>query len=358
MTLILSSTAEGNQINEAELQNIVQSMSTVGGTKPPGTTEAKVPPAVDRIQKPSAPKEKKSLSEKIREQKERLRQTNPPINTAAKSGSKFKSAAAATRTNYHRGPVVPTKQRERPFNFTRKAPQTKQTAEEQKPVRPRPVVRQTMTTQKKSPAGYSQKHNEKLRRYRQEAATTQRLEGDEQPLQREGEEEPRFDPDDYTKTATAFNPSTSLTQSFFQRAGSLAARGCAEDASFTERLLVDNNMVNVAKRKGMEIPARALSTEERAFSKCTFKPKLYKDKFSGVQPRLMSHYDQAALASANRKVPKNEQLLSTSTLNRSYQSAMFEPCMPMHSSRGSCVGLDTSGNRRSLCNIVRVSNNC
>ena len=335
--LLERSTAEDNRIKESELQSIVKSMESLSA-KQAEVTVHKQPAKVHKEEKKET--QTKSLSDKIREQKEKLKQSG-----VGKKESKVHPAKRSPiltrnpvpRSNYHRtGMPVPKLNlnrrnivgktdteagQERPEELVTHHKSSKNAERQRKPV---------VSPVHKPAVGYSKRHENKIRQLQHEEAEVQGQ-----------NEEPCFDQDDYTKTATAFNHSLSLSQSMFQRAVSAANRGCPEDVSFTERLLVENSMVNVAKRKGMQIPTRALSTEERAFSRCTFKPDMFKSpqKYTNIQPRLLSHLEQPT--TETKKVPKTEQVLST--LNRSYQSTVLD-------SAGTYKGGQRQPiNRRTLC---------
>ncbi len=339
---------EDNQIKESELQSIIQSMETIG-SKP-------VPAAPSTKPANSSPPEPKSLSEKIQEQKRKLKQQAPVAKKESKKAAA--PALAVPRKNPRRITTGAATQRD--FRFSRKGstknPDMESGQELQQPSpehlsrgrpRPQPPTQKARspTTSGNSAGSYTQKHVEKMRRT--QYAIDGRVVAPPAP-----EEEPRFDLDDYTKTATAFNPS--LTQSFFQRNNSVSNRVGVEDVSFTERLLVENSMSNVAKRKGLQIPQRAMSTEERAFSQCTFRPELYKSpqKYSKVQPRLLSHFEQPPVDA--KRIPKAEQVMPS--LNRSFQSVLMAPLPARINSGGGGAGPRLPSSRRSLCKSIFLRN--
>jgi hypothetical protein len=114
-----------------------------------------------------------------------------------------------------------------------------------------------------------------------------------QAIERADEE--RFDRLDYTKSAAAFNVSTGLGQTQFPRATSITTGPHAlEEPSFTERLLQENSMTRLAKRKELAVPARAMSTEERLFRQCTFHPMMLKSpqRYANIKPRLLAHFKE------------------------------------------------------------------
>ena len=332
-----------NQIKENELETIIQTMEKINSSPAPAAVK-KPQPAPKQDLKNAA----KSLAEKILEQKKKLKDGLPrrEVEKAQNQDS--------TRKNYHKANVVGvTTQRGEPTKNTSKHPiirrgsVKKGDAESgQEEVKPSLLKRKEVKKcnakeqQESAQEGYTRRYDERMRR-----ATMNAVEGTTAAASKKGEG-PRFDVDDYTKTATAFNPTANLSNSIFQRPGSNNVGG-GEDVSFTERLLVDNSMQNVAKRKGLQVPPRAMSTEERVFSKCTFRPEMYKSpqKYSNVQPRLLAHFDEPPVDL--KKLPKNEQTMPS--LNRSFQSMLMEPM----SSRA-VQGIRQMG-RRSLCILLYIT---
>ncbi len=147
------------------------------------------------------------------------------------------------------------------------------------------------------------------------------------------EEDPRFDEENFTRSATAFNIGLNLSQSQLPQqllAGNSSRAGeILSDASFTERLINGNSMSKVSKGG---VPPRAMSTEDRMAAQCTFRPKLSRcpGLYSHVQPRLLSHLApmkmpaQPAALTASFCSPSPEPLMNLSmgasgifSLNRS-----------------------------------------
>ena len=336
MEWLKNSETEDNQIKESELQNIVKNIETISTKQQNKYIEEQ------KGKKQTAESQAKSLSDKIEERKKKLKQNRPGQKEEKKLANLPKKkpiiSPVATRTNYHKHEVakqelgnhnranLPRRNVAKKHDTEAGQEQSEEVQQMQPSQKMRAknevVMKRVASTPRSIQAfGYSKKHGEKLKLKSQHGINTQ-------ALPTSPDEEPRFDPDDYTKTATAFNLSTSLSQSLFQRAGSVTGRAGLEDVSFTEKLLVDNTIKNVAKRKGMQVPTRALSCEERVVSQCTFHPELFKgpQKYTNIQPRLLSHFEQQE--TSDRKIPKNEQVLST--LNRSFQSVILDrPMMRM-----------------------------
>jgi len=122
-------------------------------------------------------------------------------------------------------------------------------------------------------------------RYSRNPSSKIRSPAEKQSPMPQKEEEPRFDYENYTKSATAFNIGTNLSQSQLK-----IMLGDMEESSFTEKILEKNDIRNFTGK----IPPRALSSEERAFTQCTFRPQLSKTskQYTNVQPRLLKHFDQ------------------------------------------------------------------
>ena len=154
--------------------------------------------------------------------------------------------------------------------------------------------------------------------------------------------EKRFDDENFTKSATAFNTSLNAQLSVTQ------SKAVVGDVSFTEQLLERNNISNVAKN----VPERALTTEERLVSKCTFKPKLSKCSkiYSNVQPRLMSHFQLPGTERQNTSVIDNRDVL-----RRSFYSTVAEPLNVSATLSGifpsNAPPINT---RREMCNLHHI----
>lgn len=105
-------------------------------------------------------------------------------------------------------------------------------------------------------------------------------------------DEPRFDGDNYLKSGTAFNISEGLSQS--QLKGPISLENPLKDASFTERIVEDNSICKMAKRKNLPVPLRAMSTDERKALECTFSPMPSKTsaKYSNVKSKISCHLDE------------------------------------------------------------------
>jgi len=340
---------EDNQIKENELENLIQSMEKINSNV--ALQISNKPVAMQKCENLSQ-SETKSLAEKIKEQKKKLSQdiSNTPKKETRKS---IPAKNIRPQTRFTTGRI--NEQREmsstQPFKFARKTSTSKANFEagqehmnenSSKKNQPKKEIQKKSFSKSKPVAehipreGYMQKHAEKkMQKQKLQYNIDGRISNPEPE-----KEEPRFDPDDYIKTAAAFNPETGLTQSFFQRSG---GNKNGEDASFTERLLVENSMKNVIKRKGIQVPPRALSTEERAYSMCTFHPELYKSpkKYDKIQPRLLQHFDEPPLDI--KRVPKTEQVMPS--LNKSFQSVLMIQ-MPM---RGLQNTVRPPSSRRSLC---------
>jgi hypothetical protein len=128
--------------------------------------------------------------------------------------------------------------------------------------------------------------------------------------------EERFDRDNYMKSGTAFNLSCSFSQNLTNK-GSVALgvstfTNSLEGNSFTERILEENNIHNLVKRKGIPTPIRAMSTDERKVLECTFSPKFFKNasKYSNVKPRISNHLDEPQVVRSD---------LAAIVQNRSFQ---------------------------------------
>lgn len=150
------------------------------------------------------------------------------------------------------------------------------------------------------------------------------------------QEELRFDGDNYLKSATAFNISEGLNLSLHKGANSPLALEKYEDVSFTERLLERNAIANMAKQKRMDLPAKAMTSEERQFMACTFQPNLHtkKAKFSHVRPKLLDHFqDPKYNRLSGSRIEDEAYLRQPKKLNQSYQdsfssSSIFQPAYP------------------------------
>ncbi len=88
-------------------------------------------------------------------------------------------------------------------------------------------------------------------------------------------QEARFDQDDYIKTATAFNPSNSNTSRSFSQQ---PLYQFDEGKSFTERLIEGNSISKITQKNRLELPNKALTSEEINLKKCTFKPDIYRGR--------------------------------------------------------------------------------
>ena len=247
-------------MKEDELKNIVKNVQTANAPATPNTgkqTKKKVTPLPDKS-------EAKSLQEKIMEQKVKLKQQSKArVVTSTKEIVRSKNKESQElRTNYHKGKIIENVN---------------------KVIKAAPVHRQAKTKGSETTIGNGQERGEKMA----SKSTSSKI-FSPQPKRTpkaEKEEEPRFDTDNFTKSGAAFNMETNISQSQLKT----VAAGL-EETSFTEKIIERNSMKHFSSKVP---PLRSLSSEERAFAKCTFNPRFAKcpNAYSRIEPRLLKHFD-------------------------------------------------------------------
>ncbi len=309
--LIFLRKTEDDILKEEELKKIVKNVqsATVAPVRPASAKKTAPPPP------PPEHEEYKSLQEKILEQKTKLRQDRRPLSKVEEkkvTPVKRKPAPAvnrgSVRPNYHKG-----KSTEQVSNIPPTFPKPDTTVE--KPAEPAPV-----------PVNDAERGD---RRNSRNPSSKIRSPAPKHSPKPEREDEPRFDSDNFTKSATAFNIGTNLSQSQLKV-------GDFDGASFTERILEKNNMKNFSGK----VPPRALSSEERAFTQCTFRPQLSKCPrvYSHVQPKLLKHLESPV-------TERPPSAANASFVNQSFTHVAAEGLFSRRNPKGKVMGHSASTDR-------------
>ena len=238
----------------------MKNVQTISNAKPQTPTCKKKDVVVEK-------KEVKTLREKIEEQKKRLRREMQPGVCEKKVASRPKPTVTtrSSRYNYHKGTPKERPNVQPSFNspFSPPEPEAKSETKTEENSN-EPERGELMRENKNSP-------------YSIRSLASKKQQTSAKP------EEPRFDTNNYTKSAAAFNIGTNLSKSQLKPIEGL------NEESFTERLLHNNNLKNMTKK----ISARAMSSEDRLLAQCTFQPKFQRRPkvYANVQPRLLSHLE-------------------------------------------------------------------